>query len=368
MNNLTEEKITSSLCSLYSSYGYGRFKMNKFEQYSLYLENKDFIASDRVVTFTDSSGKLMALKPDVTLSIVKSAVDKKCSCEKVYYNENVYRPSKDSGELRELTQIGVESIGKLDIFALFEVIALAHKSLSLISDDYLLAVSHMGFLSAALEDVTDGEKKNAILDCISKRNLHSLRDILADSSVDEKLSKCLMTIASVYGDLDNSIKLLEAVSLNAKTDKAISELKKLARLLQSADLYDKTVVDLSIVNDMNYYNGVTFQGFVNTVAQSVLSGGEYGKLLEKLNSNLDAVGFAVYIDTIERLTVKKTCDADVLVLYSNGDENYFSRLKKCVDDLVINEKLSVRCSNVIPENIKCKKIMKFDGEVLKDVE
>lgn len=368
MNNLTEEKIISSLCSLYSSYGYGRFKMNKFEQYSLYLENKDFLASDRIVTFTDSTGKLMALKPDVTLSIVKSAVDKKCSCEKVYYNENVYRPSKDSGELRELTQIGVESIGKLDIFALFEVISLAHKSLSLISDDYILALSHMGFLSAALDDVTDGEKKQAILDCISKRNLHSLRDILIELNAEDKLSECLMTIASVYGDLDSSIESLKNVSLNEKTDKALSELESLAVLLKSADLYDKTAVDLSIVNDMNYYNGITFQGFINTVAQSVLSGGEYGKLLEKLNSRLDAVGFAVYIDTIERLTVKKTCDADVLVLYSNGDENYFSRLRQCIDDLVTKEELSVRCSNVVPENIKCKKIMNFDGEVLCDVE
>ena len=84
MNNITEDKITGLLCSLYEKYGYNRFKMNKFEQYSLYLENKDFLTSDRIVTFTDNTGRLLALKPDVTLSIVKGAVDKKSECENAY--------------------------------------------------------------------------------------------------------------------------------------------------------------------------------------------------------------------------------------------------------------------------------------------
>ena len=45
--------------------------MNKFENYELYLENKSFLASENIVTFTDPSGKLLALKPDITLSILK---------------------------------------------------------------------------------------------------------------------------------------------------------------------------------------------------------------------------------------------------------------------------------------------------------
>ena len=66
-----EEKIVFYLRSLYSGYGYKPFKMSKFEEYDLYSKNKDFLVSEGVITFNDTNGRLLALKPDVTLSIIK---------------------------------------------------------------------------------------------------------------------------------------------------------------------------------------------------------------------------------------------------------------------------------------------------------
>ena len=86
-----EEKVVFSLRSLYSGYGYRQFKMSKFEEYSLYSKNQDFLVSDGVITFNDTNGKLMALKPDVTLSIIKNIKDIKGVTDKYYYNETVYR-------------------------------------------------------------------------------------------------------------------------------------------------------------------------------------------------------------------------------------------------------------------------------------
>ena len=83
------ERIMFALRSLYGSQGYTRFKMNKFEEYDLYAGNKEFLLSDSVLTFTDGNGKLMALKPDVTLSIVKSSRDDQNGLQKYYYNEMV---------------------------------------------------------------------------------------------------------------------------------------------------------------------------------------------------------------------------------------------------------------------------------------
>ena len=76
--------------------------MNKFEEYDLYAKNKDYLVSDNVLTFTDTNGKLMALKPDVTLSIIKNCKDRQDSLEKVYYNENVYRISKSTHSFQEI--------------------------------------------------------------------------------------------------------------------------------------------------------------------------------------------------------------------------------------------------------------------------
>ena len=88
---LQDGKILGALSRLYESFGYMRFKMNKFEEYDTYVKNKSFLTSDNVITFTDTNGKLMALKPDVTLSIVKNSKDEPNAQKKVYYNENVYR-------------------------------------------------------------------------------------------------------------------------------------------------------------------------------------------------------------------------------------------------------------------------------------
>ena len=93
-----EEAAVFELRKLYSSFGYQQFKMSKFEEYDLYVKNKDFLVSNEVITFTDGSGKLLALKPDVTLSIIKNSKDCGNKIQKVYYNENVYRTTKSNKE------------------------------------------------------------------------------------------------------------------------------------------------------------------------------------------------------------------------------------------------------------------------------
>ena len=148
-NFLSEnEKAIYKLRALYEHHGYSKYKMKKFEEYDLYADNKSFLKSDNVITFTDLSGKLMALKPDVTLSIAKNALWKKDTFQKVYYTENVYRGDKSAGEYKEIMQLGVECIGDIDIYSICEVLSLAEKSLLIISTDYVLDISHVGFISS----------------------------------------------------------------------------------------------------------------------------------------------------------------------------------------------------------------------------
>ncbi|MDR0489775.1 MAG: ATP phosphoribosyltransferase regulatory subunit, partial [Oscillospiraceae bacterium] len=66
-----DEQAIMSLRSLYRQFGYTQYRMSRFEEYGLYAKNKAFLASGDIITFTGAGGKLMALRPDVTLSIVK---------------------------------------------------------------------------------------------------------------------------------------------------------------------------------------------------------------------------------------------------------------------------------------------------------
>ena len=190
-----EEKIILSLRALYSKYGYLPYKMNKFEEYDLYAKNKEFLIGDGVITFTDTHGKLLALKPDVTLSIIKNATESKGVKNKVYYSENVYRISGKTREYKEIMQTGLECIGDLDNYDVFEVLYLAAKSLSTISSDYVLDISHLGILSAVLDSINaEAELRSEIMTLVKQKNAHEFDSICEKYGVSSE--NCEMLIAS----------------------------------------------------------------------------------------------------------------------------------------------------------------------------
>lgn len=71
--------------------------------------------------------------------------------------------------------------------------------------------------------------------------------------------------------------------------------------MEKSGLAQNLRIDFSILNDTNYYNGIIFKGFIDGIPQSVLSGGRYDSLLSRLGRKQGAVGFAVYLDGLDRL-------------------------------------------------------------------
>ena len=92
------EQATFRLRALYEQAGYRKYRASRFEEYALYQEYQRFLPDAQVITFTDLDGKLRAIKPDVTLSILKNGRSGP-GLQKVYYSENVYRPSATAGGL-----------------------------------------------------------------------------------------------------------------------------------------------------------------------------------------------------------------------------------------------------------------------------
>ena len=122
-----DEQVSLSLRKLYEQFGYKKYKVSKFEAYELYLENKNFLKSEQIITFNDLDGKLLALKPDVTLSIIKNTNANREQTEKLYYIENVYRLSRQNHEYKEINQMGLEYIGDVDLYATLEVMVKTDK-------------------------------------------------------------------------------------------------------------------------------------------------------------------------------------------------------------------------------------------------
>jgi len=311
-----EERAVFALRALYKNYGYSPFKMSKFEEYDLYVRNKDFLVGDSVITFNDTDGKLLAMKPDVTLSIIKNTVDEDNVKRKVFYNENVYRVSPKTHRFKEIMQTGIECIGDIDITDVYEVVFLAAKSLSLISPDFVLDISHLGIHSSILDEITDNKLlKRELAKLISEKNIHEAVELCQKHCIAKEKQELITSIINTYGAPDVVLESLMGIC-NGKGMAAFDELRELCRLLSKTEFSDKIRIDFSVVNDMRYYDGIVFKGFLNGISEDVLSGGEYAPLMRRIGRKSNAIGFALYTDILEELNKRsKEFDVDVLLIY-----------------------------------------------------
>ncbi len=306
------ERMIFELRLIYAEHGYVPYKMSKFEEYDLYGKNRDFLLSDRVITFTDTNGKLMALKPDVTLSIIKNSTNSigttknytESSVQKLYYNENVYRVAKGTDAFKEIMQVGVECIGDVEDEEVAEMLKLAVKSLEVCESKAVLDVSNLDILSKLIDELTDSGKVNEqILKCIEEKNIHGISELCSKYELDEKACKALAELILIYGAVDEVVpKLKKFAAENGVSAEADAFIRTIESL--DEDVKAQIRIDFSVVGDMSYYNGIIFKGFVEGVPGSVLSGGQYDKLLSKMKRKAKGIGFAINMDVLDRVVSK----------------------------------------------------------------
>ena len=346
-----DEKAVYRLRSLYRSYGYTPYKMSKFEEYDLYVRNKDFLVSDSVITFTDKSGKLMALKPDVTLSIIKNNKDVTDGVQKLCYNENVYRISDENGSYKEIMQTGLECIGQIDTYCLCEVLSLAAQSLGAITDDFILDVSHLGIVSAVLDSLgVSPDGRAGLLRCIGEKNPHGISEICQRESVAPDGERILRGLIAAYGEPATVMKKLDAILPAEVAKEERQQLRDILSVLGDTRIR----LDFSVVQDMNYYNGIVLKGFVRGIPAAILSGGQYDRLMERMGRKSGAIGFAVYLDLLKDLA-KTTADYDVDTLVLYDDATPAAEITAAVASLIRQGKRAM-AQPTVPEKITYREI------------
>lgn len=338
-----EERVAFALRQLYRAHGYAPYRMSKFEEYDFYVRNKSFLVSDSILTFTDADGRLMALKPDVTLSIVRNTRDGEV--RKVYYHENVYRPARGDRAYREIPQVGLECIGATDEYSLREVLSLAEESLSEISGRSILTLSHLGLLTEVIRRSGYPEQTHPeLFRCIGEKNRGGIEALTAGAGLPAEAAGRLIALVTRDGGLESVLTLLESLWEDAGWRREVERFRRICAGLSR----DRVRVDFSIVSDRSYYNSIVFVGYAEGIPERILSGGQYDQLMHKLGKTSGAVGFAVYLDQLERLsTAAVGCDADVLLLYDASVDP--ERVARTVSDLIASGK-RVLAATRAPEN------------------
>ena len=146
---------------------------------------------------------------------------------------------------------------------------------------------------------------------------------------------------------------------------ALDELSRVTSVL-AANGIGGIQVDFSIVNDMNYYNGIVFMGYIRGIPAGVLSGGQYDKLMRRMGRNCKAVGFAIYMDQLERLNDgPKPYDVDTVLLYD--DRADIAALTRAVRELT-QQGLSVRAQRAVDEKLRYRRLVRFGEGGIQDGE
>ena len=358
-----EKQALLDLRELYGKFGYTQYKMSKFEEYDLYVRNKSFLVSDSVITFTDTNGKLMALKPDVTLSIVKNSRELPGYVQKLFYDEHVYRISDKTASYQEIPQVGLECLGDIDDYCIAEVLSLAAKSLAVFDKDYILDVSHLGLLSLVLDRIGISDiGRGKLIACIAKKDIHDAARICREEGIDAEKVSLLSRLEDCSGKPEAAIQKLYSLFDDTEWKETVARFDAILSLLPQENVR----VDFSVINDMNYYNGIVFQGFVPTIPTDVLSGGQYDNLMARMEKKSGAIGFALYLDRLEALvSPRKEFDVDALLLYSQ--ENTPAEVLSAVQKLTA-EGLCVLSQRSIPERLTYRQLLKLTESGVETIE
>ena len=295
-----KERASFALRALYEAAGCRKYHMGRFEEYGLYQENRSFLSSEQVITFTDLDGRLLALKPDVTLSIAKTAQPAPGETLRYYYHENVYRPSAESHTFKEISQMGLEVLGKVGEAEVQQAVCLAAQSLGQLGAEWVLEVSHMGYLFGLFDALeVPAAARAALLEKLREKNAHELRAAAKAAGLDDA-ADTLCSVLSLSGGYSETLAKAEALCKNDAMNAAVAELKALAGPL--AWMEGTIRLDMTLAGEMEYYNGLVFQGYLKALPRPLLKGGRYDLLMQKFTPGAGAIGFAVYLDELDRLS------------------------------------------------------------------
>ena len=296
-----KERASFALRALYEAAGCRKYHMGRFEEYGLYQENRSFLSSEQVITFTDLDGRLLALKPDVTLSIAKTAQPAPSETLCYYYHENVYRPSAESHTFKEISQMGLEMLGAVGEAQVQQAVCLAARSLDALGAEWVLEVSHMGYLFGLFDALGVPDAARAkLLEKLREKNAHELRAAAGAAGLADAAADILCSVLDLSGAYAETMEKAAALCKNDAMRAAVAELEALAVPLEKAGGVIR--LDMTLAGEMEYYNGLVFQGYLKALPRPLLKGGRYDLLMQKFTPGAGAIGFAVYLDELDRLS------------------------------------------------------------------
>ena len=291
--------IEKRLSKAYLAAGFRQIMTPAVEYMSVFDNDSLGMLEESMYKLTDNGGHLAVLRADNTMPMARVAATKLRNEPlplKLYYDQKIYRINNDySGHRSEILQSGVEFIGVSGLRADLIILTTALEALKSLGTGYKLEIGNAAFCNALIEALGLDEKENRkVKALIDTKNTVSLGNSADGANGIDKIRR----IPLLFG---GSEVFAEAKELAAGNEAALSALDYVMTLysaLDEAGWGDKVLIDLGIVNTMDYYTGAVFRGYIDGAGEPVLIGGRYDRLIASFGYDTPATGFAVNVGLV----------------------------------------------------------------------
>jgi len=295
--------LQKNIEKILDSWGYDEIITPTIEFYDTINSGFEALREEELYKFFDNKGKIMALRPDMTIPIARVVASKFKEVKeplKFRYCANVFRVHESlGGKKNEYTDCGVELIGEVEEKSDLEILVTALDVLNVLEKyKYKLEIGNVRFFNSAVEELNlDYDEKTKLSQLIHRKSLKELEEYLDSLNLNERYRKLFLKLPWLFGGKE----ILEEgkkYCFNKEMKESIEYLKNLSKDLEQLGYGDIVYYDLGMVPTVNYYTGITFRGYVDGVGTTVLSGGRYDKLISKFGEDWPAVGFSINLDSV----------------------------------------------------------------------
>lgn len=290
------EKLFSLWQDVSLKFGFEQFDAPVVEDLELLKRKAGEEIIDQIYYFQDKSGRELALRPELTPSLVRMVIANRASLKfplKWFSVPQCFRYERMTrGRKREHYQWNLDIIGEKGQIAEAELIAVAVavlQSLGLTSREVVVKTSSRQLLMDILTNqgfnVESFDSACLILDKRGKVEDQAIREMLKEKGMSERDIEIIFDVLK--------IKDLQAAKNMAIPDspgvKALESLFKKSRILGIADFLQ---FDISIIRGLSYYTGIVFEAFDRESRfRAIFGGGRYDNLFEQMSKiNLPACG------------------------------------------------------------------------------
>ncbi len=303
----------------FKSNGYREIETPSIEYFDTFSTGVGRIAQENMYKFSGADGKMLVLRPDLTIPAVRTYATKlKNDGEtvKLFYIGNTFNPSESGGgRLKEYTQAGAEIIGGQGVYVDAEIITRAvmlAQGMGL--KTFLVDICQVEFFKGLMEEAGFNEAEaEEVRKMVDGKQIGNLEKSLSEKAIPEQLKELIVNLPNLFGGVE-ILDAAEKCTKNPRSLSAISYLRSVMKIIGESGLGKYVSVDLGMVSSLSYYTGIIFKGFTNGIGFPFISGGRYDTLSENYGVCTPATGFSIGINMLMQALDKQQ---------EAGDENEY---------------------------------------------